>query len=166
MLQTDRRTNPYPYTWEIPIGVLTVMLLIGAAGVHVGRGLAGVFAGDGWLWPPSRVLFTSLPAVLSGDPAAGLAGGTAVTAGPAAVTGWIITVEILVLAASITGLLWGLRRFGPNRMKGMAAAAEAESILGVTRLKKVAGIIRPDLYGARSTTTNRRGDHDGCYPNQ
>ena len=32
-------------------------------------------------------------------------------------------------------------------MRGMATAAEAEKLLGVTRLRKVADIVRPDLYG-------------------
>jgi hypothetical protein len=33
----------------------------------------------------------------------------------------------------------------------MATAAEAEKILGVTRLRKVAGIVRPDLYGKHAS---------------
>ena len=35
----------------------------------------------------------------------------------------------------------------------MATAAEAEKILGVTRLRKVAGIVRPDLYGKHGTAS-------------
>jgi hypothetical protein len=48
-------------------------------------------------------------------------------------------------------------------MRGMATAAEAEKILGVTRLRKVAGIVRPDLYGkhaAAATTPVQRAAGD------
>ena len=38
-------------------------------------------------------------------------------------------------------------------MKGMATAAEAENLLGITRLRKVAPHVRPDLH-ARPTTTS------------
>ena len=37
-------------------------------------------------------------------------------------------------------------------MRGMATAAEAETILGVTRLRKVADIVRPDLHGKHAST--------------
>ena len=38
-------------------------------------------------------------------------------------------------------------------VNGMATAAEAEKLLGVTRLRKVAGILRPDLYGKHAAAT-------------
>ncbi len=160
MLQAERRTNPYPYTWEIPVGVVVVVFLVGALGIQVGRGLASLFTGHGWAWPASRNLFSSLPGVMGGDPAAGLVG---VTAGPsgAAVIGWVITVEVLLLAVSAAIAVWGLRRWGPGRMKGMATAAEAESTLGLTRLRKVARVVRPDLYGAASCV--KEGGHDGYH---
>ncbi len=158
MLQADRRTNPYPHTWEIPAGVAIAVLLVGALGIQLGRGLASFFTGHGWAWPASRNLFSSLPGVLGGDPAAGLIG---VTTGPsaAAVTGWIVTVEVLLLATATAAAICALRRWGPGRMKGMATAAEAETILGLTRLRKVARVVRPDLYGAAKRA--KEGGHDG-----
>ena len=41
----------------------------------------------------------------------------------------------------------GLDRWGPGRIQGMATRAEAERLLGRTRLRKVAAVVRPDLYG-------------------
>src|SRR5205085_682312 len=62
----------------------------------------------------------------------------------------------LTEAALLTATTWvGLHlyhRWGPGRIRGMATAAEAEKLLGVTRLRKVADIVRPDLYGKHATT--------------
>ena len=38
-------------------------------------------------------------------------------------------------------------RWGPGRLRGMASRGEAERLLGVTRLRKVRSVVRPDLYG-------------------
>lgn len=144
MLQSGRTKDPYPFTWEIPAATVAIWALLASLTAHLGRALANLTAGAGWAWPPSRVLFTSLPALLAGDPKAGVAtlGGAA---SPAALAGWIIIVELLLLAAMITGGTWLLRRWGPGRMKGMASSSEAEALLGVTRLRRAAKIIRPDL---------------------
>ncbi len=40
-------------------------------------------------------------------------------------------------------------------MRGMATAAEAEKLLGATRLRKVAGLIRPDLYSKHAPAPER-----------
>lgn len=147
MLQSGRTKDPYPFTWEIPAAVVAVWALLAVLAAHTGRAIANLAAGAGWTWPPSRALFTSLPALLAGDPRAGLAspGGAA---SPAALAGWIVTVEVLLVAAMITGSAWVLRRWGPGRMKGMASQAEAEAVLGLTRLRRVAHIVRPDLHPA------------------
>lgn len=151
MLQADRRRNPYPYTWEIPIGILTGWLLLAGLGVQLGRTLANATAGAGWAWPTGRALYTSLPAILAGNPTAGLAlGGGA--AGPAALYGWLIATQLAILTGYTTGLLWAGRRWGPGRMKGMATPTEAEQVLGLTRLRRNATLIRPDLH----PPTNRR----------
>ena len=41
----------------------------------------------------------------------------------------------------------GLDRWGPHRVQGMATRAEAEQMLGRTRLRKASAVVRPDLYG-------------------
>ncbi|PKQ21654.1 MAG: hypothetical protein CVT65_17420 [Actinobacteria bacterium HGW-Actinobacteria-5] len=154
ILQSERRHDPYPYTWEPPVAILTGWLLLAALGVHLARALANGTAGAGFTWPAGRALFTSLPAVLAGNPTAGLA---TTTPGPAASTpalyGWLIVVQLLILAGSTTAVVWAARRWGPGRMKGMASPTEAEQVLGLTRLRRNAPQIRPDLY---PTTTKRR----------
>ncbi len=57
-------------------------------------------------------------------------------------------VEVVVLVACVLGLKAGLSRWGPTRLQGMATPAQAEALLGRTRLRKHAKLIRPDLYGA------------------
>lgn len=145
MLQADRRRNPYPYTWEIPIGILTGWVLLASLGIHLGRALANATAGAGWTWPAGRGLYTSIPAILAGDPAAGLAvaGGVA---SAAALHAWLIATELVILAGYTVVLIWAGRRWGPGRMKGMASPTEAEQVLGLTRLRRNATLIRPDLH--------------------
>ena len=101
MLQTERRRNPYPLTWEIPVAALLAVALTAAIGVQVGRGLAIWFAGGGWAWPDSRALLTSIPAILAGNPAAGLTSPPQAPVTAAALTGWIIAVEVF-LAVMLT----------------------------------------------------------------
>lgn len=145
MLQSGRTKDPYPFTWEIPAAAFAVWVLLAVLTAHLGRALANLTSGAGWTWPSSRTLFTSLPALLAGDPTAGLAslGGAA---SPAALAGWIGSLQLLLLAATIAGGVWAVRRWGPGRMKGMASRSEAEAVLGLTRLRKAARIIRPDLH--------------------
>ena len=63
--------------------------------------------------------------------------------------------EIALLTATIWVGVYAYQRWGPGRMRGMATAAEAEKLLGVTRLRKVAGIVRPDLYGKHAAARSR-----------
>lgn len=161
MLQTNRRRDPYPYTWEIPVGIATAVLLLLILAVHTGRGLACWFAGAGWAWPSSQTLFTSLPDLLTGNAGAGLADPTHTSlVSPTALMGWILTVQIVTFAAGIAATGWILRRWGPHRMKGMASPTEAEQLLGISQLRKAAAVIRPDLY----TPTRKGRGHDGYHP--
>lgn len=154
ILQANRRHDPYPYTWEPPVAVLVGWLLLAALGVHLARAIANWTSGGGWTWPAGRTLFTSLPAVLTGNPTAGLTTtATAPTASTPALYGWLAAVQLLILAGYTTGLWWAARRRGPGRMKGMASPTEAEQVLGLTRLRRNAPQIRPDLH---PTTPKRR----------
>lgn len=161
MLQASRRTDPYPFSWEIPVGIATGTLLALILGVQIGRGLACWFSGVGWVWPASRTLFTSLPDLLAGDAGAGLADpAQASLVSSSALMGWIVVVQLVTITLGIAATGWLLRRWGPHRMKGMASPAEAERLLGLRRLRKVATVIRPDLYAA----TPKGDHHDGYHP--
>lgn len=162
MLQQSHRSDPYPYTWEIPAAITAAVVLVLILGLQLGRSMANLCTGHGWVWPTGRRVFTSLPGILHGDAGAGLASGD--WASPAQLTLWLVIVELLILTGLITAGLWGMRRWGPHRMKGMASADQAETVLGLTRLRKVRGIIRPDLYPTRRALSAPRGGHDGYHP--
>ncbi|MGV1009945.1 MAG: hypothetical protein ACOYBY_15245 [Dermatophilaceae bacterium] len=146
MMQRTRRTNPYPLTWQIPLTLAIAVLLSLAIGAQVGRSLANAAAGNGWVFADRLYLFSSLGGVFAGDAGAGLTG----VARPAT-TGKLWTcvglVELLVIAVCVAGVKWGLDRWGPGRLRGVATRGEAEALLGLTRLRKHAKVIRPDLYG-------------------
>lgn len=151
-MQRSRRNNPYPHTWEIPVvGVIAVLFLL-LLGLQAGRSVANLLAGNGWVFVPREGLFTSLGGIFGGDAASGLTG----VSDPAS-TGlmwWCIAVlEIVALAGCVWVGKWSLDRWGPDRLQGMATTAQAEALLGRTRLRKHANVIRPDLYG----TTTKEG---------
>lgn len=147
-MQHSRRVDPYPSTWEIPLAAIVALVLVLVLGVHLGRGMANLFAGAGWTWPARENLFNSLTHVLAGQPGAGLTHRhqTAGLASPRSVQAWIGLTELILLAGSTWAALVGLHRWGPRRIRGMAACAEAEQLLGLRRLRRVRAMIRPDLY--------------------
>jgi hypothetical protein len=95
MSQQSRRHDPYPWTWEIPLGVVLVILMVLVCGVHLGRGIANVLGGAGWAFPRRVELFRSLPAVLAGDAAAGLDGLNGSVSSPSAVWMWVLVTEVI-----------------------------------------------------------------------
>lgn len=146
-MQRSRRTNPYPFTWEIPVFLFTAVAFLLLMGVQVGRSIANLIAGNGWVFVERPKLITSLSGVLSGHADADLPGLLS-PAAPGLVWTCIGVVELLVMIGCAVGLKWGLNRWGPGRLHGMATPAEAEALLGRTRLRKHAKVIRPDLYGS------------------
>ncbi len=146
-MQSSRRTNPYPFTWEIPLALVVAVLFLLLMGVQIGRSAANLLAGNGWVFVDRAALFTSLPGIVSGHADAGL-GPLSRPPGPAVLWGSICAVEGIILVICAAGLKWGLGRWGPGRLHGVATRAEAEALLGRTRLRKHAKVIRPDLYGA------------------
>jgi hypothetical protein len=147
MSQQSRRRDPYPWMWELPLGIVLVILMVLVCGVHLGRGIANVWAGAGWAFPRCVELFRSLPDVLRGDARAGLDGLNGPMSSPSAVWTWVVVAEVMLLAVSVFVLKLVLDRWGPGRLRGMASRGEAERLLGVTRLRKVRSVVRPDLYG-------------------
>lgn len=163
-MQRERRRDPYPWTWEIPVVVALAGGLALITGLQLGRSLANLVAGAGWTWPNpvtatgagqftspiGNAFWTSLPGVVTGDSGAGLTQQEARNgrlAGPSLTWGCLAVTELALVLALGWLVIFILQRWGPGRMRGMATAAEAERILGVTRLRKAAGILRPDLHG-------------------
>jgi hypothetical protein len=60
---------------------------------------------------------------------------------------WVVATEVMLLVVSVLLLKLVVDRWGPGRLHGMASCGEAERLLGVTRLRKVRKVVRPDLYG-------------------
>ena len=149
MSQQSRRHDPYPWTWEIPVGIALVILLVLVCGVHLGRGIANVLTGAGWAFPGRVDLFKSLPDVLRGDAGAGLDDLDGYMPSPATLWTWTVVTEVMLLAVCVFVLKMVLDRWGPGRMRGMASRGEAERLLGARRLRKVRSVVRPDLYGKR-----------------
>ena len=145
-MQRDRRHNPYPLTWEIPVGVACGVLLVLAVGVHLGNGLAHVAAGRGWLWPHPSELFAGVPTVLAG----------AATTGPIGVRAWVVAVELVLVGVLGWAAIAGWRRWGPSRLKGVATRDQAEDVLGLSRLRRVAPVVRPDLNRPRRPRGGQR----------
>lgn len=146
-MQRSRRANPYPFTWEIPGALSVVAFLLLLLGVHLGRSLANALSGNGWLFVDRAQLFSSLGGIFAGNADAGLAG-VQHPAGPGLLWSCIGILELAVLVACTVALKVGLDRWGPGRLQGMATPSEAEELLGLSRLRKHAKVIRPDLYGA------------------
>lgn len=145
-MQRSRRSDPYPFTWEIPLAAALTVLVALACGVHLGRAVANLLDGDRWVLPARADLFTSLPGVLGGDPAAGITGLNGPGAGTALLWSCVAVTELVLLIGIGAALKTGLDRWGPGRLRGMATPAEAEQMLGPARLRKVRAVVRPDLY--------------------
>ena len=138
-MQRERRHNPHPWTWEVPVAIACAVLLVLALGVHLGNGLAHLTSGHGWTWPATAQLFTSLPSILNAPTEA------------VGVRAWIIAIELALFGSLAWTAVWGWQRWGPARLKGVATRDQAEQVLGLTRLHKVAGVVRPDLHPTRRT---------------
>ena len=128
----------------------------------MGRSAANLLAGGGWTWPattaegrtglpvPSPLgsaFWGSLPQVLAGDAGAGLTPRPDVLAGPGLLWGCVAATELAALTLIAWAAIRAYLRWGPGRLRGMATRAEAEQLLGLTRIRKVAAIVRPDLHG-------------------
>ncbi|RHW28300.1 hypothetical protein D0Z08_04805 [Nocardioides immobilis] len=158
-MQRERRRDPYPWTWEIPVLVIGMTLLVMVIGIQMGRSTANLLAGAGWTWPDTSAgpgfssplgtaFWTSLPGVVTGHAEAGLPTPVPVPlAGPSLVWTSLALTEAVLLTATTWIGAHAYQRWGPGRMRGMATSAEAAKLLGITRLRKVSWIVRPDLYG-------------------
>lgn len=144
-LQHARRTSPYPWTWEIPAAIAAAVLLVMVLAVHLARAVANLWSTGTWQFTPRPSLFTSLPGILTGHAGAGLHS-LSEHASSGQLLFWIVTFELVALVAVVLALRSGLRRWGPGRIHGMASPAEAETLLGLSRLRRNAAVIRPDLH--------------------
>ena len=144
-MQRSRRTNPYPFTWEVPLALGVAVLFLLLMGVQAGRSLANAVEGNGWVFVDRPLIFSSLGGIVTGHAGAGLTG-IGHQAGTGLLWAAVGVVEAVILVGCAVGLRAGLRRWGPTRLRGVATRSEAETLLGRTRLRRHATVIRPDLY--------------------
>jgi hypothetical protein len=150
-MQRARRTNPYPWTWEPPVAAAGTFALLAVLAMHAARALAALFAGHGWQMTQRAQIFSSVPGLLAGDASTGLAVQTNY-ASTTQLWAWTAATEGVVCVVALMALRWWLVRWGPGRVHGMASAAEVEHLLGPSRLRRNAPVIRPDLYGAKAAS--------------
>ena len=144
-MQQSRRTTPYPYTWEIPLTATITVVLTLVLAAHTARTLANVFAGAGWDFTPRAALFTAIPDIFRGDARAALDPGASAT--PGLLYTCLVVLEVVAVMLIVWAVIAGMRQWGPSRVRGMATRAEADTLLGLRRLRKVAPVVRPDLHG-------------------
>ena len=96
------------------------------------------------MWPAPDQLLTSVPQVLAGQTTSGLGATVAPVATSLVAVG--IAVAELIAFSGLGLLTWQLLiRFGPNALRGVASPAEANRLLGRSRLSRVRKVVRPDL---------------------
>ncbi|UOY00006.1 type IV secretory system conjugative DNA transfer family protein [Blastococcus sp. PRF04-17] len=144
-----------PAGWELPAAAVLVWLTAAALLLPVGRAVAALLTGGGWVWSGrSGTLVDSVGGLATGDPAAGLtATQVAALPSPAAVYTGVTAVLILFLAGSAAAA-WAAHRWLITRT-GMATRGQITEVLGVARLRKAAPLIRPDRQpGSCATSTD------------
>ncbi len=65
----------------------------------------------------------------------------------------VAATELLVLAATAWACVQYYLRRVRGHMHGMASRAQAEQLLGLRRIRRVAALVRPDLYGPSTPQT-------------
>ena len=146
----SRRTDAFPMTWEIPVGIGLVWLLGTVLALPTGQGIVFVICGHGFVWPGPQV-GPSLIGLFAGTPGRGLSVGL-VAALPSVLLIYAaaLMVEAALTVATVLGLAWWWRTVGPSAQFGMAARHEVAAVLGRQALMRRRKTIRPDLADRRS----------------
>lgn len=137
-----------PTTWEIPAAAGCAWLVSAALLLPGGRGAAALVFGGGWVWPVGPdALVASIGGLATGDVGAGLdAGGVALLPGTVAVYAAIAAGMLLLAAATACAAVFWRRNLGAGSQTGMADRSEVQAVLGLSRLRTVRPLIRPDLH--------------------
>jgi hypothetical protein len=143
----SRRTDVFPTTWEVPVGIGLVWLLGACLALPAGQGVAFAAQGDGFVWPGPK-LGESLLGLLGGDPGRGLSAELRAVVPPVAlIYAAVIVIEAALAVAAVIGLSCWWRTVGPHAQFGMAAKHEVVAVLGRSQLMRRRKTIRPDLVG-------------------
>lgn len=125
---------------------LAVLFLIAMTPLVTQALIAELIAGAGAAWPSSHV-GSALLGLVHGHFGAGL---PAADAHRLPDDGWMwtftVVAEVLVASAVMVLGVWARDVVAGNSRHGLATAAQAAEALGLPRLRKSAGVVRPDLY--------------------
>lgn len=165
-MQIDRRRDTVPWTWEPFVGVVLAYVLVVLAAAQLARSAAYLLSGDGWQWPTQDTQVTSAIPIFAGHATAGLPGRHVPNIGHPLLVSSLIVFELAALLALTAVLLEAVHRWGSARMFGMATHTDAEHLLGVTRLRGQAPVIRPDLYTRRIRQTAASASGEPIWPVQ
>jgi hypothetical protein len=147
-------TQPVPVTWEVPAVVTLVVLFLLVLTPVVVQGLMAWLVSGTFAWPGD--LGQALLGLLRGRFGEGLA------PRPSDALLWVLAAvgEFFVLGAALVVGVW-MRELvaGGNARHGLATSVQAAQALGLTRLRRSAAVIRPDLYArhARQGRPGQRG---------
>lgn len=157
-MQSERLTDPYPHTWEIPVAVTAIMVIDFGLAAQLGRAFANLAATGHWYWPNALNAIKSVPVILSGQASAGLVPAPTAAAPTALVIVFIALMELLSLAGLAAAGWAAYRKWGKGAVRGLASDSETEKVLGLSRLRRSSAVIRPDLDG------DAVAGHDGYHP--
>jgi len=154
-MPSQRQRDPVPWSrgGEVALVAIAAVLLALALAALLGLALASACFGGGWVWPHGAdTIGRVLGGLLSGHPGRGLAtADTTRVPGRGAVYGSVAVSEILLIAVAIAVTMLALRWTRPgDARRGMASRFEAQQVLGQSRLRESARLIRPDLHRGKS----------------
>lgn len=132
--------------WEVAFVVAAVVLGAVAGAALVGIGIAAAWWGGGWVWPPSgREVGAAVVGLVQGRLGEGYPAADAARLADPLPTYVLVGVsEVALLAAVVCAFVVGRDRMRAAS-SGMATRRQAEQALGVSRLRSVRAVVRPDL---------------------
>jgi len=156
MTGVGARADVGPASWEVPAAAVLAWLAAAALLLPVGRGVAAVLDGGGWVWPiDGAALAASVGGLLVGDPDTGLdvtqaealPGTTAVYA--------VIAVLLIAFLGASGGAVWAGRRLlgTPTGMADRSQVAGTRPLSAASGRRR--GPARPVLSRASSRTVRR-----------
>lgn len=146
--QSRRDPTPWSHGGEIALAAVAAAVLAIVLAALTGLALAAACFGSGWVWPHGTdTIVRVIGSLLAGHPGHGLpAGDTARLPGPGVIYGCIAVSEALLIGVIVAVALASSHWFRPGgARRGMASRWQAQQVLGRSRLREAARLIRPDL---------------------
>lgn len=153
-------SQPLPLTWEMPLAIGSVALLLLVMTPLVVQAAATALVAGGPAWPSPTL--AGLAGLAAGRFGEGLPPAVAEQL-PADTVMWIATVaaELVAVGAVVVLGLWVRALTGGGARRGLASGPQAAAALGITPLRRQAAVVRPDLTHPRLRRLRRLGRRGG-----